>query len=482
MIIRYIGHPFIDVGVAVLTAHAGKTRPEDVTEDDIEVFIAEALDIYITPAMSGFLTYSVFPNTYFAYVGEVKKPETFPKRRGILNRYMHLWKVKAGEPILVDDPLAGENEVCLFSGDKAIIRASQQLIPMTPSGNTLNFFPEGQPRFPISGWCVLAFLAMPMGILASKGRGFLVHSFDNDLLQQLTQQVIEKNRLAFQMQSLEKLPNYKNAKTHLIEALVKAFRDLPNTRASITAYHFVAGGASPSIEIIPLPSMVVSFISIAQKRHERAWAEIVGRAWRMEKAGKKDDEETDKKQIEYVEMNYFYEDLFDLPANAPTFLRRYLLRQAPKHKYDKQDPRHTYSALREREVISWDFIGLFLEKVMHMDKERLEAIKQFGDRLARYIQDHDGRVYRKLYMARGDYEFRQELIRVANTAKEKSSETLIPYDQFLTIFFIEDETGYGVRPDWGLAKDLLLIRIIEQLSNDWIESNRALLEEKEETE
>ncbi len=229
--------------------------------------------------------------------------------------------------------------------------------------------------------------------------------------------------------------------------------------------------------------MVVSFISIAQKKYERAWAEIVRRAWRLEKSSKKEDEATDKKQIEYVEMNYFYEDLFDLPANAPTFLRRYLLRQAPKNKYDKQDPRHTYSALREREVISWDFIGLFLEKVMHMDKARLDAIKQFGDRLARYIQDHDGRVYGKLYMARGDYEFRQELIRVANAAKEKTSETLMPYDEFLTVFFIEDETGYGVRPDWNLAKDLLLIRIIEQLSNDWIESHRnELPEEKEEAE
>ncbi|PJF27008.1 MAG: hypothetical protein CUN52_15095, partial [Phototrophicales bacterium] len=189
----------------------------------------------------------------------------------------------------------------------------------------------------------------------------------------------------------------------------------------------------------------------------RVWAEIVARAWRMEKTSKKDEQQTDNKQIEYVEMNYFYEDLFDLPAQATTFLRRYLLRQAPKGKGDKQDPRYTYSAFREREVISWDFIGLFLEKVMQMDKERLEAIKQFGDRLARYIQDHDGRVYRKLYLARGDYEFRQELIRVANAAKEKSSETLIPYDQFLTIFFVEDNTGYGVRPDWGLAKDLLLI-------------------------
>ncbi|MDZ4670029.1 MAG: type I-B CRISPR-associated protein Cas8b1/Cst1 [Phototrophicales bacterium] len=479
MIIRYIGHPFIDVGVAVLTAHANKTSPADVTEDDIEAFIAEVLDIYISPAMSGFLTFSVFSNAPFALVQDVKKPATFPRRRDMLNRYFHLWKVKPNEPIFVDEALANPNETCIFSGDPALVRVSQQLIPMIPGGNTYNFFPEARTLLPISGWCILALLAMPMAMLTSKGKAFVVHSHDYDLLLSLTKKMMAKNAVTFQMQGLEKMPNYKNAKTHLIEALVEVQTHM-TAKSALTAYHFVGGGASPDVDIIPLDSMVVNFIAVA-KRYEKAWNAVVGRAWRMEKPSKKDDSEDAEtgKQIEYTEMNYFYEGLFKLPAEARSFLRLYLLRTPTRSKVDKQDPRHEYSALREREVISWELIGKFLEKVMHMDKERLEAIKQFGDRLARYIQDHDGRAYKKLYFARGDYEFRQELIRIANTAKEKSAKTLIPYDQFLTIFFIEDETGYGVRPDWGLAKDLLLIRIIEQLSNEWITSNPTLLSEEE---
>jgi len=479
MIIRYIGNPFIDVGVAVLTAHSGKSRPEDVTADDIEAFITQALEIYISPAMAGFLTFSVFSNAPFALVQDVKKPVTFPKRRDLLNQYLHLWQLKPDDPILVDEIPADSEELCRFSNDPALIRVSQQFIPMIPGGNTYNFFPEARALLPISGWCLLALLAMPMAMLTSKGKAFVVHTYDHALLLDLTKKFMAKNYATFQMQGLEKMPNYKNARTHLIEALIMVAREKP-VNASVTAYHFVAGGASPDIDIIPLQSMVIEFMVSASRRYERAWNEITFRAKRIEKESKKEGEADSDgvKQIEYTEMNYLYEDLFTLPANAPSFLRRYLLRQ-PSHSKDKQDPRHEYNALKEREVISWDLIGLFLEKVMHMDKERLEAIKQFGDRLARYIQDHDARVYRKLYQARGDYEFRQELIRVANTAKEKSSETLMPYDEFLNVFFIEDETGYGIRPDFGLAKDLLIIRIIEQLSSEWIASNHAILEDTE---
>ncbi|MCU0480198.1 MAG: type I-B CRISPR-associated protein Cas8b1/Cst1 [Anaerolineae bacterium] len=488
MIIRYIGHPFIDVGVAVLTAHAGKSRPEDVTAEDIEAFITRALDIYITPAMAGFLTFSVFSNAPFALVQDVKKPATFPRRRDLLNRYFHLWQLKPSDPILVDEIVADAGELCRFSNDPALIRVSQQFIPMIPGGNTYNFFPEAHALLPISGWCLLALLAMPMAMLTSKGKAFVVHSYDESLLLELTKKIMAKNDITFQMQGLEKMPNYKNAKTHLIEALLMVAREKP-VNTSVTAYHFVAGGASPSIDIIPLQSMVIEFMVSASRRYERAWNEITFRAQRMEKSSKKE-EEADAdgvKQIIYDDLNYLYEDLFTLPANAPTFLRRYLLRQPPSHSKDKQDPRHDYNALKEREVISWDLIGLFLVKVMHMDKERLEAIKQFGDRLARYIQDHDARVYGKLYNSKGDYEFRRELIRIANAAKEKSAVTLIPYDEFIKVFFIEDEvgdrvtpdSGFGVHADWRLAMDLLIIRIIEQLSNDWIENNRAVLEATE---
>ncbi len=42
--LKYTGHPFVDVGVATITAFAGKRRPEDLTEADLD-----AIAKYISP-------------------------------------------------------------------------------------------------------------------------------------------------------------------------------------------------------------------------------------------------------------------------------------------------------------------------------------------------------------------------------------------------------------------------------------------------
>ena len=34
--LKYTGHPLVDVGVATITAFAGKQRPEDLTEADLD--------------------------------------------------------------------------------------------------------------------------------------------------------------------------------------------------------------------------------------------------------------------------------------------------------------------------------------------------------------------------------------------------------------------------------------------------------------
>ena len=113
-----------------------------------------------------------------------------------------------------------------------------------------------------------------------------------------------------------------------------------------------------------------------------------------------------------------------------------------------------------------------------MDKERIEAIKQLGDRLADYIQQVDERLYARLYMARNDYALRLELIKAANTAKKgTTAETLLPYDEFISVFFVDE--GEFAHPDWYLARDLLMIRIIERLSDEWISENIEAVEQVE---
>ena len=91
-----------------------------------------------------------------------------------------------------------------------------------------------------------------------------------------------------------------------------------------------------------------------------------------------------------------------------------------------------------------------------MERERIEQIRGLGDALAQYILARDERFFSRLYMVRDYPALRRELIRAAKDADA----TLVPFDTFVAVFEDSEEVG---RPDWRLAFDLLLIRIIEQL-------------------
>jgi CRISPR-associated protein Cst1 len=410
-----------------------------------------------------------FANPSYANPGLINKPKFDTSRRETLTKLFNLWQWQPGStrPALpAKEEPADEGDLCVFSQEQAVIRVSQGLMPMIGGSSAMNFFPEGRPRLPLSGWCLLAMLAMPLGTLNSSGKTFLVHAHlqpgkPNALLN-LVRLNLNRNRDAFQTQGLAKRPNYKFPKTNLIQDLI-ATGTHASHNLSLTAYLFITGGQSPSIEIFYLPSIVLSFMSVAAK-YRKAWDEVVGRAWEMQKPKK-----TEDGLIEYTERNYFYEDLFTLPHDARRFLRQYLLRYRRKGKENKLDPRFQYSFIREREVISWHLIDLFLERIMGMDKTRIEAIKQLGDRLATYIQEVDGRFYKRLYLARNDHQMRRELIIAANSAKGSYSKTLLPFDELIQVFFIDD--GDTARPDWYLARDLLMVRIIEQLSNEWLQQH-----------
>lgn len=467
--LRYTGHPFIDVGVAVIVAFAEVDTPQEVTEAHIEDFVAYALEIYEKRSMLGYLQGVIFPN--IINPGVTSNEKLRPNVRIFLEQIFNVrhWKPEDGPlSFMYSEPVAAfADDICTFSGDIAALRIPQAFMPMIGGGSTINFFPEGNPRLPISAWCFLAMLAMPFATLNTSGKAFLVHSHDAGLLQELTRLNFERNRQAFQMESIEKRPNYKFPKTRLIQDLLNLER-FQRGNVPLTGYRFTSAPRSAQIEIYHLPSNIVRFISLASKLYPKAWNEVVARAWEMQKDTNKDEEESGV--ITYNERNFFYEDLFDLPQNAVGFLRQYLLRYKRAGKVSKTDPRFEYSFIREREVISWELIGLFLERVMNMDKSRLEAIKRMGDRLAEYMQKVDPRFYKKLYMARNDYQMRRELQIAANAAKGSYHETLLPYDEFIQVFFIDD--GDTAQPDWYLARDLLMIRIIEQLSNDWIEAHK----------
>lgn len=466
--IRFINHPMIDVGVATLCAAAGVDDPSQLTAEAIERFTKEVVETYLNRAMSSFLTMVVFANARFANPAQLK-PEFDEKRRTILTEAMSLWKHDA--PASQYEEAATQDERCAFSGDRAKVRVSRIYIPMTTDEKNLNFVPEGVPRLPIAGWCLLAMMLMPMGGLASKGRLWIVHSPDPKATIYFAKRNLERNRADFQNESLSKRPNYRFARTYLLRDLSEAYGYKLNfTRYPLTAYHFTSNGQSSDVEIIHLSSPALRFIREANRVAPDAWRRVVRRADRL------NTEIEDKEgAIAYNDRNHFYEDLFDLPQNAPVFLRRYLMRNPIKGKPTgdaKNDPRYGYSFVEEADLISWPLTSLFLKEIMQMDKDRIETIKVMADRLAHYIHTQDQRVLKAIFTARNDYQFRMVLVQTLN----KADATLFTLDEFVLAFFTDTDRD-TLRFDWMLARDLMIIRILEKLYESGQSSIAKTLEE-----
>lgn len=483
-ILRYTGYPLVDVGVATIVAASRAEGPEDVTAGQIEEFIGEVVGVYMRPGVAGHLSRNVFANAGFANPGMINNPKYDADRRTLLRTLLTLWKPGAAAPSKMASALPGD--VCVFSGDPAMVRTSRMYIPMVTGESDINFLPEGRPGLPVSGWCLLAILVMPMGALKYGAQLIVVHGSDSHMVQHFAAQNLARNRTALHVQHLDNMPVYSFAKTYLIDDLLHAQR-YPKRGSSLTAYQFDSNAQSASVRMLHLPASVLSFVQLARNNCADAWDFIVQRAQftqsdtdgiKGKKSKNKRGEESIKAVQVYGQRNFFYEDLFNLPHDARSFLRRYLLR-VPKPTRggkltgdDKFDPRYDYSYLRERQAVSWPLTELFLERIMRMDRKRIEKIRTMADALAGYIQGQDRRLFRELFTARTEYHVRLALLKAANVAPG----VLVRYDDFVDVFFVDN--GETMRSDWSLARDLLMVRIIERLHDTkWLEENQDLVQE-----
>jgi CRISPR-associated protein Cst1 len=169
--------------------------------------------------------------------------------------------------------------------------------------------------------------------------------------------------------------------------------------------------------------------------------------------------------------------LFELPHNAARFVRTYFLRRAYRSRFD-EDPRRSYKLQRELQLVSWTLTTIFLKEVMNMDPQRIETIRRVADRLATHVaEENDTRLFKGLSLSGRYGELRRTLV-IANANRVRNgSEPLLTFDDFVTVFeFGED----AQRPDWNLARDLVLIRIIEQLhQRGWFKAHADVIAEEE---
>lgn len=469
--VQSTGHPFVDVGLATLVALAQKRSLEDLTMEDL-LKGAEFIEAnYVVPPLTSVLTMSL-PNSGFTQPAF----DTEKKRE-----YARLVARSLGADVHQSD------ERCIYTGEPALSiplslkdglppgRAYRQHIPLLTGEGNINFFPNGDAGLPVSGLALLALQMMPLGC-AKCGVGLLAaHSSDERLTLALTRRFLDMNVHAIgqaRAAGETKLAGaYRSPKTLLVETLLAAeeYRfDWSQDHAgavSLTAYNFTNSGQGVDLVIYQLPLQVMDFLRLAQTQTYRdAWQQVVQRAWQIAKVSRTK-KEGDEAPFQ-PRQNYLYEDLFELD-NAQhwgRFVRTYFLR-IPRLTRVEGDPRRSYSFRDEMQLISWPLVELFLRKVTHMDEERIAQIRTLGDKLAAHVvREGNNRFFQAFFTVKRPDDLRLLLLK-ANLATIRAGQpSLYDMETYISVF---QEGEDVMHPDWRLARDLVLMRMVDQLKDKW---------------
>lgn len=490
--LKYTGHPFVDVGIAAIADYCDK-QPGEINEANF-LRVADYIEQnYVRAPLRGHLTMAFTSNAWFIQDAfNPDKPELSAEKRAERRATRDRW---ASHHVRQWQDQATSGEICVFtglpaaprelSGKLAPGRLGRNQMPLLQGDDAINFFTGGDPGLPVSPQALLALQFMPMGC-AKCGVGLLaVHSDSEELTLAFARIFFRQNTEAVMLAQAageDKLPSaQRSLKTLLIETLSDIERQRLQTErrsgrsASITAYNF-NNGKSPQLVIYHLPLQISNFLRIVLTApYSDAWQQIVQRGWQREQV--KIDKKGNITERIAPRHNYVYEDLFTLPQNAARFIRRYFLR-IPQRSRFVDDPRSTYSPAHEQHLISWPLVELFLKEVMTMEADRIEHIRALGDKLADYTRNQGGRrFFRAFFTEQNTANFFSLLTKTnINYVKfTKGRDTLFDLDNYIDVFMEGDDL---MRPDWRLARDLVLIRMVEQLK-DWIANNPDALPEED---
>ncbi|MCW5882148.1 MAG: type I-B CRISPR-associated protein Cas8b1/Cst1 [Anaerolineae bacterium] len=449
--IDYTGHPLVDIGIATILAFVGKRDPTTLTEADLERVADYITEQYTRQPLKSFLTVA-FPNSGFTQPAFEKQPE---RRLAYAERVVRSYRA--------DTPT--QEERCVFTGQPAVAiafgdkeglpagRAFRQHIPLLTGEDVINFHPYGDAGLPVSGEAMLAIQAFPLGCAKCGGRLLAVHSDNPDLTLHFADRFLEANRRAVllaQETGSTKMPeSARSHRTLLIETLLTADRMQSEARReeqpfSLTAYHLSNSGQGVDLNIYYLPLEIMGFLrDMRRQDNYPQWQAIVQRA----------EVPLPKKGGRKTTWNSVYEDLFQLPDKAPRFVRRYFLLPA-LHSF-------RFGVVEGKpHLVSWELITSFLRRVMNMTKDRIQQIRQMGDRLAEYLHRGRDRFFETNFGTNRYAVFRTVLLRANRREIQQGLPPLIGFDPYIEVFELAEEEA---RSDWRLARDLVMIRMVERL-------------------
>lgn len=432
------GNPFVDAGVFALSELVGK-EPEDIAPEHLEGPIDTIRSLYISNAWRKNL-YSIFPNN----------PITNPSKKTIKNKEEYFLK-KIGLLLASFVPLKNTGS-CIACGRRDIDQPkTRDEIPLTGSGDLVNFFPAGQSGENYCSVCSFAVQFMPLFLYSLGGRFLLLHSSSPKIMKAWAKKGIKETRVQlisgiFTGCIDEGYRRGENALFRIIENIVLSYEERwGKENSSVSAYNFTNYIQSPALEVIYLPASIFRFL-VYVKTHDAyaEWKKVVRKGYHSFK-----DEEEFKWRI-----NEVYRYLLEGRSIVSYFL-------------DK-----------DRTIVgNWEILTFYLMEVRKMEEKRIEIIKRLSDKIAKIIRlkDNTKRLF-DLERANSFESLRGVLL---NLAKDNitvgSAEPLLLIDEFVQELFPEGALG------WRETRDIILFRLYEVL-HEYLQSKKEIPEIIEDTE
>jgi CRISPR-associated protein Cst1 len=480
--LAWTGHALVDVGIAGMLAFAGRTRPEELTLEDLDAAADFMVEHYYSGKLLSYLT-CVFMNSSF-----VQPREGEEKRQAFISQYLRAHRAEPHAAVV--------GRSCVFSGAPATSPLTRTQLPLFSGEGVLNYRPDGETDVPAAGPIVVALMFLPMASRKAEGKLLAVHADEPDLTLRFARKYLEDNRRLLQlaqptaraavypgldreMASWDpKKRRYKYADVKGPRSLVVADlgaiagdvapSELRPRAAVVTAYLLSSSGQGPSLEIFQLPSGVTSFVLKAGgARTSAAWKAVAERFSPIKESA--DDEEAtadagrrrrrgSRAAASGIagrpgwSRNPAFEKLCDIfdpgfidRGAAAAWLRRFVLGRIEKAN------QIGYETTRAR---SWALAELFLQEVMGMTKGEIEAIRIFADKLAGWIHErNDGKLHRALAFDK-PWVLRARLLRVQRESARH--ELLFGLEEFGNVWLHPDRDEY-------LVRDLVCLSVVEKL-------------------
>jgi len=428
-LLYWTGHPFVDAGLAAILLITNRSKPEELSKEDVEKAIKFAAELYATKNWSsGYLHGMIFPNSGLLMANPSMKERTPEKIANNLRMLLNEFDAE-GSPKCI---LCGIGKVY---AKREIYLSS---FPLLGTGKVPNFFHSANVHgADICAHCLFLTQFMPIASYRLS-RVLVIHAYPYEIMLELTREAIndvKKEKLASQARGFRRPENF------LFHIVGEITRKIENDKfwenASVTLYYFICNNQNQVLDVIHIPTPVLRFVAYASRVDYLGWKRIVAMGWRNVR------KEEDFEKFEKERRNTVYSRLINNESILPFFYN-----------------------MKERNVnAKWILLEFYCSEVMGLDKNLLEFIKEVGDRIVETLEklpDHklDDEV-RSLERAEKLYQFEAFFIRVEKLRQKLGvKEPLMTFDDFARIL-----TAYGedINVSWRTVKNLLLFRLYERL-------------------